>query len=174
MEGLFDLSLEMLLGLNIILLVLLLIYTIISSFKIKKLRLKYEKFMNGVSEGNLEEILLEYIERLKIIEIKNKEMENRLSNAELNIINCVQKVGVVRFNAFDNVGSDLSFSVALLDDNDDGIVLSGLYSRESSCTYAKPIMSGNSKYALSAEEMKAIDIAKKSGRSFVSLNMLRE
>jgi len=47
------------------------------------------------------------------------------------------KVGVVRYNAFDDVGSDLSFSIALLDDNDNGVVISGIYSRESSTTYAK-------------------------------------
>ena len=74
---------------------------------------------------------------------------------------CVQKVVVVRYNAFDNVGSDLSFTIALLDSSDNGVVINGVYARDSSSTYAKPIVSGKSKYVLSAEEMQALDIAKK-------------
>jgi len=60
------------------------------------------------------------------------------------------------------VGSNLSFAIALLDGNDNGIVLNGIYSRESTTTYAKSIINGQSKYALSAEEIQAIDIARKS------------
>ena len=90
------------------------------------------------------------------------ELEYQLNSLKKNMYYCVQKVGIVRYNAFDDVGSDLCFSVALLDNNDDGIVISGLYARDSSTTYAKPIARGKSKYALSAEEIKALDIARKS------------
>jgi len=80
---------------------------------------------------------------------------------ERDLQRCIQKVGVVRYNAFDDVGSDLSFSIALLDDNDNGVVISGIYSRESSTTYAKKIVNGTSKNPLSAEELQAISESKK-------------
>ena len=71
----------------------------------------------------------------------------------------VQKVGIVRFNPFHEVGSDQSFSLALLDENNDGVVISSLYTREENRIYGKPIKNTQSEYSLSAEEKKAIEIA---------------
>jgi hypothetical protein len=147
--------------LNFILVIIILILTLVNFTKIRRLKAKYKSFMSGSDAVNIEELLEECIKRVNNVNIKNKEIENKINGVERNVLNCIQKVGIVRYNAFDNVGSDLSFSIALLDSNDDGVVLSGLYSRESSSTYAKPISSGNSKYVLSAEEIKAIDVAKK-------------
>ena len=65
---------------------------------------------------------------------------------------CVQKVSIIRYKAFEDVGSDLSFSIALLDENNDGIILTGIYGRNESTTYAKPIDKGISRYDLSEEE----------------------
>lgn len=154
-----------LLALNLIVAIVLLVLGISNRHKIVKLQSKYNTFMNGLSECNLEELLMEYINKVNKADMKNKVIENRLNDIERSILKCVQKIGIVRFNAFDDVGSDLSFSVAFLDENDDGVVFSGIYSRESSCTYAKPVSFGNSKYSLSAEEIEAINIAKKDGRS---------
>lgn len=129
--------------------------------KIRRLKSKYNRLLNGLSDVDMGGILEDCIDKVNGITAKNKELEFQLNNIERNMYHCVQKVGVVRYNAFDNVGSDLSFSVALLDNNDDGLVFSSLYSRDSSSTYAKPIANSKSRYALSAEEIKAIDIAKK-------------
>jgi len=71
----------------------------------------------------------------------------------------VQKIGMVRFNPFKEVGSDQSFSVALLDGNDSGTVITSLYSRTENRIYAKPIENKQSKYLLSAEEKQAIEKA---------------
>lgn len=72
----------------------------------------------------------------------------------------IQKVGIVRFNPFRDVGGDQSFSIALLDANDMGIVITSLYGREGNRVYAKPIEHGQSKYQLSNEEREAIQRAK--------------
>jgi hypothetical protein len=109
----------------------------------------------------IEDVLEDCLSKVNGVVDKNKEIEYQLNTVERNMYYCVQKVGIVRYNGFDNVGSDLSFSIAMLDNNDDGIVLSSLYSRDSSSSYAKPIKVCKSKYALSVEELKAIDIAKK-------------
>ncbi len=72
----------------------------------------------------------------------------------------IQKLGVVRFNPFSGVGSDQSFSIALLDSNDNGVVITSLYTRNENRVYAKPLKAGRSEYLLSAEEKNAIEKAK--------------
>ena len=72
---------------------------------------------------------------------------------------CIQKIGIVRYSAFKDTGSDLSFALALLDENNDGVVLNGIYSREMSNIYAKPIQNGKSTYTVSEEETQAISKA---------------
>jgi len=129
--------------------------------KLKELKKKYKKFMNGSDNKSIEQLLLDNINLSNDISLKNKEIENRVSGLERDMQRCIQKVGVIRYNAFDDVGSDLSFSIALLDDNDNGVVISGIYSRESSTTYAKKIVNGTSKHVLSAEELQAISESKK-------------
>ena len=71
----------------------------------------------------------------------------------------IKKVGIVRYNAFKDTGSDLSFALALLNDNNDGVVLNGIYSREMSNIYAKPIKGGKSTYTISDKEQEAINKA---------------
>ena len=117
--------------------------------------------MNGLGDASMEEVLDDCINKVNNVLGKNKEIEYQLNAIKRNMYYCVQKVGIVRYNAFDDVGSDLCFSIALLDNNDDGVVISSLYARDSSSTYAKPVLRGKSKYALSAEEIKAIDDARK-------------
>lgn len=163
----FNISYEWLIGIivlicvNFLITLILVFMNLSSKKKIRKLNTKYQKFMNGLSGANIEEVLEDCIDKTNGVIEKNKELEYQLSTIKRNMYYCVQKIGVIRFNAFDNVGSDLSFSIALLDNNDDGVVLSSLYSRDSSSTYAKPVSGGKSKYALSAEEIKAIDLARR-------------
>lgn len=71
----------------------------------------------------------------------------------------IQKVGFVRYNAFGDMGSELSFSIAFLDNFLNGFILTSIYGREHSTCYAKPIKDGKSIYPLSAEEIQAIDRA---------------
>lgn len=129
--------------------------------KTNRIKAKYNKFMNGLSDRNMEELLETSINSMNSVNAKNRDIELKLNEMERTLLQCVQKVGIVRFNAFDNVGSDLSFSIALLDHNDTGVVISGIYARDSSSTYAKPVITAKSKYTLSAEEIQAIDIARK-------------
>lgn len=149
---------------NFLLIIVLLFMNSSNKRKIKKLKAKYTKFMTGLSDRNIEQLIDTCLERVNKVQNQLQEVEFHLTQIDSNLSFSLQKVGVVRYNAFDNVGSDLSFSIALLDKNDSGVVLSGLYTRDSSTTYAKPIVNGKSKYALSAEEIQAIDIAIKRAR----------
>lgn len=69
---------------------------------------------------------------------------------------CIQKVGIVRYNPFSDTGSDQSFSIALLDSDNNGMVITSLYSRDGNRVYAKPVNNAKSEYSLSEEENKAI------------------
>jgi hypothetical protein len=137
------------------------ILLIVNINKTNKIKIKYNRFMNGLSDRNIEQLLESCIDSVNSVSSKNRDIETKINEIERNMIQCIQKVGIVRFNAFENVGSDLSFAIALLDNNDSGVVISGIYARDSSSTYAKPISSGKSNYSLSAEEIQAIDIARK-------------
>lgn len=116
----------------------------------------------GGGTGNLEDALRVQRERFKEIEhdiigirADSEKLKNMAEPA-------IQKIGMVRFNPFGNVGGDHSFSIALLDSKNDGIVLSGLYLREGARVYSKPIVSGKSEYQLSEEEKQALEKAMKS------------
>jgi len=163
MDYMFNISIQWLIvaGINIFLLLTLFFLNVLNSIKIKRLKEKYNLLMNGSNDISLEELIEDCIQRCNKVTNKNREIENQINKLERELFNCTQKVGVVRYNAFENVGSDLSFSIVLLDKNDSGVVLSGIYSRENSVTYAKPIENGKSRYPLSAEELKALDMAQK-------------
>jgi len=119
-------------------------------------------------------------ENLKEILAQFRDLENNLEklSEELGILKkenkfSIQKIGLVRFNPFKEVGGNQSFSAALLDGNDSGIVITSLYTREGNRVYGKPIKNGQSEYLLSAEEKEAIEKAKQNqndGRKNKKLN----
>ena len=113
--------------------------------------------MEKVGKGdNIEEILDKHIEKINKTVAKNDELEKFCVKIDTDIKNCIQKVGIYRYNAYKDTGSDLSFTLAMLDEKNNGVVLNGIYSRDMSNIYAKPIVNGQSKYTLSVEEKEAI------------------
>ncbi len=135
----------------------LLIAFLVTVAKVSKLNKKYRNFMQKLGNGkNVEEDLENYMYRVDRVEKQNGEINSIIKGMNKNLEKCVQKIGIVRYNAFKDVGSDLSFTLALLDENDDGVVLNGIYSREMSNIYAKPVEKGKSTYTLSEEEQEAI------------------
>ncbi len=145
-----------LLGFNIILLILY----ILNQIKLNKIKNEYLKFVKKLGNGNnVEEILRAYISKVEEVDKQNKEIYEYCHQLDNDITKCIQKIGIVRYNAFSDTGSDLSFALALLDERNTGIVLNGIYSREMSNIYAKPVNDGTSKYTLSEEEKQAIEKA---------------
>lgn len=146
--------------LMIIIFILAILY-IINTIKLSKIEKNYSKFINKFGENtNIEEDLKNYVTKVEAISEENELMREYVKNLNINMKDCIQKVGIVRYSAFSDVGSDLSFTLALLDENDNGVVLNGIYSSDSSNIYAKPVIKGTSKYTLSDEEKKAIEKAK--------------
>jgi hypothetical protein len=159
--GQFSIEFYILAGLFLVVFFIFSIYVTVLKKSFRKLKEKYEFMINGTSGTSLEGILFDHIERVNELVRQNKEIESKINEIERNLMLCVQRVGIVRYNAFDNMGSDLSFAIALLDKNNDGVVLNGIFSRDSSVVYAKPVFGGMSKHPLSAEEVQAIDRAQK-------------
>lgn len=146
-------------GVLTIIIILLFILVIILFKSLNKVERKYRKFMRGTNGKNIEELILKEIEN---IEKANENSQKALEECErltTKIKSCAQKIAIMRYKAFENVGSDLSFSIAILDGNNDGVLITGIYGREESITYAKPVDKGISRYDLSEEEKQVLNEA---------------
>ena len=142
--------------------IILFILYITSLVKMHRIRKEYKRFIDKLGNGiNLEEILEKHIGKINEIISKNKELQEMCIKIDSDIKNCIQKIGIYRYNAYKDSGSDLSFTLALLDEKNDGVVLNGIYSREMSNIYAKPIKNGTSEYRITEEENEAIKRAMK-------------
>lgn len=137
--------------------IILLLAFIILLGKVIGLNKRYKKFMLKLGDGkDIQEDLENYMYRVERVEKQNADILNQINGLDKDLEGCIQKVGILRYSAFQDTGSDLSFTLALLDEHDDGVVFNGIYSREMSNIYAKPIEKGESRYTLSPEEKEAI------------------
>ena len=126
------------------------------NMKLAKLNRRYEKMMRGADGANLEELLLKHIEEVRQVTDKVSRLDRDCQRLDNTLRTCVQKVGLVRFNAFEDTGSDLSFAMALLDAGNNGVVVSSIFGRSESRIYAKPVIAGESSYFLTDEEKEAL------------------
>lgn len=142
-------------------LVIILFGLYISNFiKLTKLRKSYKEFMTRLGNGDsVDEMLKKYMDSVDKVDEKSKELISYCNKLDTEKGRCLQKIGLIRYNAFRDTGSDLSFALAILDEYNTGIVLNGIYSREMSNIYAKPVNCGTSSYTLSEEERQAIQKA---------------
>ena len=151
-------SIFIIMGLAIITL-LLFIITIVLLSSVKKLEKKYKKMMRGVNNKNLEQALNVNLDNIEKALAKSQQAIDECKNISEELKGCVNKVAIMRYKAFEDVGSDLSFSIAILDSYNDGVIITGIYSRHDSTTYAKPIDKGISRYDLSEEELHVLNEA---------------
>ena len=120
----------------------------------------YDKFMKKLGKGeNIEEMLKNHLEKVEFVHKQNEEILDYCRKIDNNFGKTISKIGIIRYSAFKDTGSDLSFTLALLNKHNDGVVLNGIYSREMSNIYAKPIKNAESTYTLSNEEKQAIQKA---------------
>lgn len=109
-----------------------------------------------ISGHHLDTLLQEYVQKQAQQAQALNKFDNRLSNVELKLRTGVDRAELVRFQAFENMGSDLSFAFALLNQEGSGVVLSSIHNRDESRVYAKPIKEGVSTYSLTGEEKEVI------------------
>jgi signal transduction histidine kinase len=139
---------------------IVLIMLIILLQKQKKLNKKYKKFMTGASGENLEEQVISRFAEIDKLKADSVKLSNELNKVKENLLIAYQKVGVVKYVAFKEMGGKLSFVLALLDKNNNGILLNSVHSSREGCyTYLKEIIKGESFLELSEDEKIALDQA---------------
>ena len=145
---------------------ILLIMMVLTLSKLKKMQKKYQSFMIK-EDVDVEQLLMHYAQQVKDTTVKQDQLDEKINRLDEALKYCTQKVGVVRYNAIEKVGADLSFAIAMLDAQDNGIVLNGIYSRDGSYVYSKPVTNGQSTYQLSDEEKEAIRLAKENNKASI-------
>lgn len=127
--------------------------------RMKKLYRKYDRFMRGSDMESLEETIWKQFDRIEKLEESDKKKQNEIDRIFENLKSVYQKRGLVKYDAFREMSGKLSYALALLDQEDNGILISSMYSREGSYSYAKNIVHGKSAINLSEEEEKALKLA---------------
>ena len=142
------------------LVVIMFIIQIINMVQIGKLKKKYNVFMKGKDAKSLEDTLIKRLNQVdKLIEA-NAANEQNIKKIFNNMKSTFQKFGLVKYNAFHEMGGKLSFSLALLNETDDGFVMNAVHSREGCYIYIKEIVGGNSIIVLADEGQEALNMAK--------------
>ena len=137
-------------GLSVLVVILLIVLGNVY-YNLSYLKKRYRKMMTGVDGANMERMLIGHIDETKAVVEENRRQK------------AITRVGVVRFSAFEGMGSDLSYAVALLDAENNGVVFSSIFGRDDSRSYVKPIEAGSSKYKLTQEEGQALKDAMRKG-----------
>ena len=143
-----------------LILLILLIITIVNLVQIKKLKKKYAKFMTGSDAQTLEDTIANHLNEIDGLISSNSSNEKNIEKLTNQIQFAFQKVGLVKYDAFQEMGGKLSFSLCLLNEKEDGFIINAMHSREGCYTYIKEIIAGNCVIILSDEEKEALDMAK--------------
>lgn len=147
-----------LLGLSVLGLVLL-IYTIVLSSKLARISRRRRADLSGDTAEEVLNCLTEQSESIIALQRASDETSSAVAKHGEALMDCVQKVGLVRFNAFNDIGGEQSFALVLLDANRNGVAISSLYGRQDSRLYAKGIINGEGERPLSDEERRAMEAA---------------
>jgi hypothetical protein len=143
----------------LIAIIILLILIIVSFVQIGKFKKKYNKFMLGKDASSLEDDIITLYEDNKFMKLnidKNREDIKELFKRHETTL---QKIGLVKYDAFKEMGGKLSFALALLDENNNGVLINSVHSSDGCYSYTKKIKEGDSQIALSNEEKVAVERA---------------
>lgn len=139
-----------------VMMVFVLLYLVSVSMKMSRFMKRYRIFMRGKDAVSLEKAFAQrFMELDRVNEItKNQALE--INKLKANLSRTTNKIGIVKYDAFPDVGGKLSFALAMLDDNNSGFVLNAIHSREGCYTYVKEIVKGESYIVLGQEEKEAL------------------
>ncbi len=144
---------------------ILLILLIVNIAQINSLKKRYKIFMSGKSAKSLEDTLIKRLDQVDTLLAANSANEKNIKKIFANMKSTFQKVGLVKYDAFHEMGGKLSFSLALLNETNDGFVMNAVHSREGCYTYIKEIIDGNSIIVLADEEKEALEMAMEENKS---------
>lgn len=138
---------------------ILLILSIVNIAQMRKLKKNYKLFMSGKNAKNLEDTLIKRLDEVDSLIASNASNEKNIKVLYRNMKNTYQKMGLIKYDAFHEMGGKLSFSLAMLDVGNNGFIINAMHTREGCYTYIKEIVDGNSIIVLSEEEKEALNRA---------------
>ena len=141
------------------LLAIVLVLLLVQSIRLSRAARRYRRLVGDGSGGTLANVLEEHVGRVNAVGDQLDHLRTLQDLLERRSRGSIQHVGLVRFNPFEDTGSDQSFALALLDEGRDGVVISSLHGRSNTRLFAKPVSGGESAHTLSDEELQAIRIA---------------
>ncbi|MDP4159081.1 MAG: DUF4446 family protein [Bacillota bacterium] len=142
-------------GLALLLLISLLLIFLLY-YRMKRFEDSHLALRTFLSGNQLDTLLQEYTRKVEEQDLELKKTSARLTPIEDKLRDSIDRASIIRFKAFEDVGSDLSFALALLNQEGDGVVISAIHSRDESRVYGKPLKHGNSTYMLTEEENEAV------------------
>lgn len=134
----------------------LIILVFIIKMDLSDMQRRYKKMMAGASGEDLETLLTRSTDEIARFSTEQRDVVERVRRIDDLLAKAITRVAVVKFNAFADTTSDMSYCVALLDDNNSGVIISAINGRDESRSYAKPIENGSSEYKLTKEEEQAL------------------
>ena len=158
-EDLTGISLDVITAGLAALVLILIIIMIINGVKMRKLKKRYEAFMSGKNAASLEDTLVKRLNQVDDLIASDEDTKRKVQMVLDHLDNTYQKVGLVKYDAFNEMGGKLSFSLALLNRKNDGFIINAMHSREGCYTYVKEIVKGESYVELAEEEAEALDKA---------------
>ncbi len=137
----------------------LMIFDIVTRHKLKVLSRRYDKFLSGKNAESLEDTITSKFEQIDKLARISKRQQDQIADIDGNLNVTFQKVGIVKYDAFNEMGGKLSFALALLNKENTGFVINAMHSREGCYTYIKEIINGESYILLGNEEKQAVEQA---------------
>jgi hypothetical protein len=149
-------NVEMWLAVSLLLHLLWVLVLTLLLVRVRSLNRRVQRLTAGATGVSLERVLVDHLARVEEVDTRQRQVEQRVSALEDRIPLCVQHVGLVRYDAFEDVGGQQSFSLAMLDALQNGIILTSVYSRSDVRVYAKAVRQGQPSHPLSEEEQQAL------------------
>lgn len=146
-------------GFLLILVIFLLIMTINTRKKLKQLTRNYNDFMRGRDAESMEEAILRKFAEIDDLREEDKKKQQKIEELYEKLKGAYQKMGIVKYDAFHEMGGKLSFSIAILNEENSGYVMNSMHSQEGCYTYVKEIIKGKSFITLGEEEKQALEEA---------------
>ncbi len=157
--GLGNLDIAYLFLILLVFIVVLFIIIILQMKKLNRLQKRISKFMTGKDAKSLEKDIVGLYEDNKFLKINVDKNKKDIRTLYKNMEHAFQKIGLIKYDAFQQMGGKLSFSLALLDENNNGFILNSVHSTEGCYTYTKEIKNGECAISLGEEEQQALDMA---------------
>ena len=159
----FGIQTDLVVAVCLVIILIAFVLIIVQMAKLSALRKRYESFMEDSDGKSLENAFQKKFENMNYINEKLFEIDNRLNGIDENLLKTYQKIGIVKYDAFQEVGGTLSFVLTLLTKDNNGFILNSMHSNSEGCyTYVKEVRNGEVFVTLSEEENQSLEEAKNS------------